>query len=192
MSTLLYTPFRGDTPSEQQLVRATTEPVDNDAPPEMERDVPEFNEVERAETQHAGLATSNLASHWTDSAQTAPFWSGQANVSPSFQRINAPQSSAGYAASLEAGGQFGHGTMPYAIGIEPTIRDGAVFGLDYFAAEQPGIQPYAGNYMELAPGYDRDVTGAAMGRAALTSHQAAQSGYVSQWSGAMQPGARHG
>lgn len=192
MSTALYALHRIDAPADQELARATTEAVDVNDAPDVEDTPPQFNEVERAGEQHAGLTTSDLASHTIPSEKYAPFWSEQANVTPSFAVVNSSQARLGTAAQRESAGQFGHGTMQIMMGIEPVIREGAVFGLDYFEADHPGIQPFAGNYMEQAPGYDRDVTGALAGRAANTSHAAVASGYMSQWAGATMTGAWSG
>ena len=192
MSTALYGAHAIGFQKSEELARATTENVDVDAAPDVEPDPPEFNEVQRSEKQHAGLTTSNLASAWAPGEKYVPSWAGNANVTPSFAEINSAQAQVGTAAAREMAGQFGHGSMPHAIGIEPVLRDGGVFGVDYFAADEPGVQPFAGYYMEQAPGYDRDITGAVAGRAANTSHQAAAAGYSSMWAGAMAPGVRHG
>lgn len=185
MSTALYALGRLESSPDQDLARATTEPVDVNDHANMEAAPPDFNEVERSEEQHAGLTTSNLASFHIPGQQYSPFWSEQSDVTPSFAGVNSRQARLGTAARRESEGEFGHGTMPVTVGIEPIIRDGGFFGLDYFAADQPGIQPTAGAYMEQAPGYDRDVTGRAAAGAAVASHVAVASGYMNQWSGAM-------
>jgi hypothetical protein len=192
VSTALYVLHRVDAPHDQEVARSTTEAVDESAPAAVERDAPEFNEVERDTTQHAGMRPSNLASHFVPSTQYAPRWAQNAQVTPSFAGINERQAVVGTAAGREMGGQFGHGTMSYAIGLEPTIREGGAFGNDYFTADHPGIQPSMGYYMEMAPGYDKDISAAASAQAKVDAHQAVADGYVSVWSGAMMPGARHG
>ena len=192
MSTALYVLHRVDAPQEQKQVRSTTETVDRNAPAAVERDAPEFNEVERSEQQHSGLRLSNLASHYIPSHQYAPGWAGNAQVTPSFAGINERQAVVGTAAGRELSGEQGHGTMSYAVGLEPTIREGGAFGNDYFTADHPGIQPSMGSYMEMAPGYDRDVSASASSQAKTDAHSAVADGYMSVWSGAMMPGARHG
>lgn len=191
MSTALYALHAGHSPADQELARATTEKLNVDESADRETGVPEFNEVERADTQHAGITTSNLAPPYVESHKYAPEWAQQAQVGPSFSRINDRQATAGTAAAREAAGEFGHGTMPVTIGIEPTIRDGGAFGNDYFGVEKPGIQPGMSAMMEQAPGYDADITGAVASRAKETSHSAASSANQ-PWLGAMQPGVRHG
>jgi hypothetical protein len=192
MSTLLYGGHVEHAPVDEQLARATTEPVDIDAPPAVEKDTPEFNEVERDHQPHAGIVTSNLASHYVPSRQYVPGWADNAQVTPSFAQVNAQQATSGTAAAREMAGQQGHGTMAYAIGIEPVIRDGGAMGNDYFAAERPGVQPTAGAVMEMSPGYDRDISAGLSAYAMTSSHEAAQSGYETAWAGAMMPGVRHG
>jgi len=192
VSTALYVLHRVDAPSEQKEVRATTETVDKDAPPAVEHDAPEFNEVERSEARHSGLRLSNLASHYIPSHQYSPGWAGNAQVTPSFAMVNEKQAVVGTAAGREMAGQFGHGTMSYAIGLEPTIREGGAFGNDYFTADHRGIQPSMGSYMEMAPGYDRDISAALSSQAKVDAHEAVASGYTSAWSGAMMSGVRHG
>jgi hypothetical protein len=191
MSTALYALHAGHAPADQELARATTEVLNVDAPADEEQGVPDFNETERAATQHAGLTTSNLAPPYTESHKYAPEWAGQAQVGPSFSRINDRQATAGTAAAREEAGQFGHGTMPVTIGIEPVVRDGATFGTDYFGVEKPGIQGGMSAMMEQAPGYDAELSGALADQAKATAHDAASAGNQ-PWLGAMMPGVRHG
>jgi hypothetical protein len=191
VSTALYALHAGHSPADQELARATTENLNVDEPADLEQGVPEFNETVRADTQHAGITTSNLAPPYVEGHKYAPEWSGQAQVGPSFSRINDRQATAGTAAAREEAGQFGHGTMPVTIGIEPIIRDGGAYGDDYFGVEKPGIQPGMSAMMEMAPGYDTDVTGVVTNNAKLASHDAASSGNL-PWLGAMMPGVRHG
>lgn len=190
MSTLLIVNHVG-IPSDQKLVRSTVEGVDPEAPPAVEKDAPEFNEVERDTAPHVGLRESNLASHWIPSRQYAPGWAGTAQVTPSFALLNERQATQGLAAEREMNGEFGHGTMGYAIGLEPTIREGGAYGNDYFVADRPGIQPGMGTYMEPGPGFDRAISAAAAAQGARDAHESASSGMVSMWAGAMSPGVRH-
>jgi hypothetical protein len=192
MSTALFAMHYVDAPADEKRARSTTEPVDPDAPAAVEQDVPEFNEAERSSTPHHGLRDSNLASHYIRSAKYPPGWAGQAQVTPSFAMVNERQATAGTAAEREMAGQQGHGTMSYAIGLEPTLYEGGALGNDYFTADHPGIQPSMGNYMELPPGYDRDKSAALSAQSAHDSHTAAGAGYTSVWAGAMMPGAWNG
>lgn len=191
MSTALFALHAGNSPADQELARATTERLNVDESPDVEPGVPEFNETVRATEQHAGITTSNLAPPYTESHKYAPEYAGQAQVGPSFSRINDRQATAGTAAQRELAGQYGHGTMPVTIGIEPIVRDGGTFGDDYFGVDKPGIQPGMSAMMEMAPGYDSDITGALAGRGKTNSHDAASAGN-SPWLGAMMPGVQHG
>jgi hypothetical protein len=175
---------------DEETVRATTEPVRVDAPADVDPAAPEnISEVVVATTPHAGISTAQVASHWIEGEQHAPGWADQAQVGPSFSRINDNQAVLGTAASREMSGEFGHGSASYAMALEPVLRDGAVFGQDYFAADHPGIQPAAGRYMESLQ--ERDVAAANAGRASLAAGNAAVAGYT-EWSGAMMSGAWRG
>lgn len=191
MSTALFALHAGNSPADEELARATTERLNVSEAADVETGVPEFNETVRATTQHAGITTSNLAPPYIESHKYAPEYAAQAQVGPSFSRINDHQATAGTAAQREEAGQYGHGTMPVTIGIEPVLREGGAFGDDYFDAGKPGIQPGMSAMMETAPGYDADITGAVAGRAKSTSHDAA-SAANQPWFGAMQSGVRHG
>jgi hypothetical protein len=197
MSTPLYALHTVRAPDEELQARATTEKLPVVEEPAEAEAAPEFNEVIVSPVPHAGLSTHQVASQWNEPEQYVPGWSGNANVTPSFARINEPQASAGTAAGREMAGAFGHGTVAFAQGIEPVIRPGAVFGGSYFAVNgdptdrQDGVQRGMGSYMEQAPGYDRAVTGNNAASAILAAHAAADAGSES-WYGAMLPGVIHG
>lgn len=191
MSTALFALHAGNAPADQELARATTQTVSVDAPPDVEQGIPDFNETVRATTQHDGLTTSDLAPPYIEAHKYIPEWAGNAQVGPSFSRINDTQATLGTAAAREMAGEFGHGSMPVTIGIEPVIRDGGTFGTDYFGVDKPGIQGGMSPMMEQAPGYDADIRGALSNRGKVTSHEAA--GAANQpWLGAMMPGVQHG
>jgi len=175
---------------DEETVRATTEPVHVDAPPEVDNAPPEnISEYKTAVAPHAGLATAQVASYWTDGAQHAPGWADQAQVGPSFSRVNDYQAVLGTAAAREMAGHFGHGSAQFANAMEPGIREGSEFGQDYFQSDHPGIQPGMGNYMETLQ--ERDVAAANANRGKMEAGNAAVAGYA-DWSGAMMGGAWNG
>ena len=187
MSTLLYGMQGVGVSPDEETVRATTEPVNPDAPPDVEETAPDnISEYPRPTTMHAGLSTAAMASFWTEGQQIVPPGLMEAQVGPSFSRINDNQALAGHAAALEAAGIFGHGSASFANAMEPVLREGAEFGQDYFAAFKPGVQPYAGNYMETI--LERNVAAANANRAKVEAGDAAVSGYA-DWAGAMMTGA---
>ena len=139
MSTLLWGDLDG-VPADEAKVRATTAPVEVDAPPAEAQGAPEFNEVETDPNPNlGGLATRQVASDWHEPVQYSPSWAGTATAEHN-AIIDRQVATSGTAAQREAAGQFGHGTYGYAIGIEPVLRDGGAYGNDYFAAEKNEIQ----------------------------------------------------
>ena len=83
----------------------------------------------------------------------SPWWAPYATENHN-EIIDNQVASSGTAAAREMAGEQGHGTMQYAIGIEPEIRDGAFMGNDYFLSHQAEVQDGAGNYMNPTFGDD--------------------------------------
>lgn len=185
MSTLFYAQMREPVPADESVVRSTTAPVEPDAPPAEMQGPPEFNEVETDPNPHLGMVTRQVASDWHPSERYAPGWAGTANPTESNAIVNRQIDSSGTAAAREMAGHQGHGTMAYAVGIEPVIRDGAVFGADYFAAGERPIQETAGADMQPAPGMDRDAVSAAAGKAKTDARDANAAGLYQAWYAAM-------
>ena len=139
MSTLLWGDFDG-VPLDEAKVRATTAPVERDAPPAEAQGAPEFNEVETDSNPNlGGLSTRQLASDWHEPEKYPPSWAGTATAEHN-AIVDRQVASAGSAAERELAGQYGHGTTGWAYGIEPTIREGGAFGNEYFAANERDIQ----------------------------------------------------
>lgn len=181
MSTLLYGLQRAPVPADEAEVRSTVDPSVPDAPPAEAAGPPEWNEVETDPNPHNGLATRQVASDWHQPEKYAPGWAEQANVTPSFATVNARQAQVGTAAAREMAGEFGHGTAAFAIGIEPTVRDGGSFGADYFAAEDRGAQDGIPNQMSLAPGVDHDDVSATAAAAMGASRDATAASTYAAW-----------
>jgi hypothetical protein len=128
-------------------VRETSEPVRKDGIGAEAQHAPEWNEVETdASPQLLGLSQRMVGSDTIDTEKSAPWWAGLASADYE-SVIDRQVSSSGSAARREEAGQSGHGTMQYALGIEPVIRDGAQYGNDYFLSHDRDIQDGAGQYM---------------------------------------------
>lgn len=136
-------------PQNENEVRSTVEPVRTDAPPELDKP-PEWNEFETDDSGSlVGLSPRTVGSDTRDSEQYVPWWQQFANENHN-KLIDDQVSSSGAAAARESHGEQGHGTMQYAIGIDPQIRDGAAFGNEYFTSHDADIQDGAGTYMTPA------------------------------------------
>lgn len=175
----------GGVPADENTVRMTTAPVTPDAPPAMAENAPDFNEVETDRNPMLGMATRQLASTWHDSQKYAPGWiDAVSNGTEHNAIVNRQVSSSGTAAQRESSGQFGHGTMAFAEGIEPVIRDGAQFGNEYFKTNDRSIQDTAGDYMTTPPGMDQNTSEKVSATGKNESRQAVQSSaYKNMWDG---------
>lgn len=152
MSTLLYGMVRTAVPADEAEIRSTTDVVDHDAPSAEMDSAPDFGEFDSDPDTEGGLTSRQLASHVIPSVQSVNPALAEAN-SEHNAIIDRQVSSSGTAAAREAAGEWGHGTLHIQEGIEPTIRDGAAFGEEYFKAERDPIQTGMGAYMTpAAPG----------------------------------------
>lgn len=181
MSTLLYGMDRAPVPVDESAVRSTVDPSTPDAPPAEAAAAPDFNQVETDPNPHNGLATRQVASDWHASERYAPSWADRANPTASFAEVNSRIDSTGTAAARELAGEQGHGTMAYAVGIEPVLREGGAFGADYFAVDPRGAMEGIGDEMSLAPGVDHDVTGAVAGAAKSAARDATAASTYAAW-----------
>lgn len=186
MSSLLFgTIGSHPVPQDEQTVRMTTAPVIPDAPPAMADAAPDFNEVETDPNPTLGMSTRQLASTWHQGEKFSPSWIGNVDAADEHNAIIDRQvSSSGTAAQRESAGVFGHGSMSFAEGIEPTIRDGGAFGNEYFVAERKGIQSTAGDYMTTPPGTDQHTTASLAALAKDAARDSTQySAYRNMWNG---------
>lgn len=160
MSTLLYT--LGDetgTPADSNIVRSTTAKVYLDAPAAEADAPPDFEEVNTDPNPNLGMVNRQLASEWHQPIKGSNAVADQASAEHN-ALVNKTIASIGRAPALEANTDvFGHGSVAWAYGIEPVLRDGAAFGSDYFAANPTGSQEGIPQVMTPAPGYDRQLTG---------------------------------
>lgn len=185
MTSLLYGAVGSfPVPADENVVRMTTAPVTPDAPPAMADSAPDPQEVETDSNPLLGLSTRQLASTWHASEKTAPEWSERATATHD-ALVNDRIASSGTAARREASGEFGHGTLAYAEGIESVgdLRDGGRMGNEYFMVESKDIQGTAGKYMTPPPGSDADTTTRVAGVGQKAARDATVSAYRSMWEG---------
>lgn len=182
MSTLLYALERGPHEhADENVVRRTTFDVNPQLPAKEQDGPPDPNEVQVDSDPHLGIVNRQLASHWHEGHQSAPFYADRATA-PHDSIVNDVRASVGTAAAREASGRFGHGTAKYAEGIEPvsdlTARGG--FGNQYFEIPKPPIQSGTGLYMSPSP----DLEGAKFNAAGATQRSRAayqSSGVYGTW-----------
>lgn len=169
MTSLLYGAVGNyPVPADENVVRMTTAPVTPDAPAAMADDAPVMQEVETDSNPLLGMATRQVASTWHSSEKYSPEWAEQATARHN-EIVNEKVATSGTAAARELAGEFGHGTMAYAVGIEPVngLTDGARFGNEYFATVAKDIQPTAGDYMTpIASDADTSARVSSAGKAA--------------------------
>jgi len=142
-----YVGSSGPTPLTTEEARATAEPVRSDSTGAEAQHAPDWNEQQTdASPQLLGLSQRMVGSDTRDTVKSPPWWAALASADYE-SRIDRQVSTSGTAARREESGQSGHGTMQYAVGIEPVIRDGAAMGNDYFVTNDRAIQDGAGAYM---------------------------------------------
>lgn len=131
----------------EDQARTTVEAIRDD--PEMAEATaaPEFNEIDTDESGELNGLSPRLVGSDTVDTEKYPAWWIPAATENHNVIIDNQVASSGTAAAREAAGQQGHGTMQYALGIEPVIRDGAAFGNDYFLSNPATIQDGMGDYM---------------------------------------------
>jgi hypothetical protein len=150
MTSLFMGQLTNGVPADEKVVRNTATPVDHDAPAAMQNDMPEMSEVETDPNPALGMTNRQKASKWISRLHFRPAWvEGVSNGYQHNMLIDQQVSSSGFAASREAAGDWGHGTMPAAIGIEPVgdLRDGGKMGNDYFLTNDMPVQGTADNTM---------------------------------------------
>lgn len=144
-------------PQDEKTVRSTATPVDHNAPPAMQTDMPEMGELETDPNPDLGLASRQMASNWREGARGVAgtvmdkVTGGTANNAI----VNEQVSSSGFSANQEASG-VSNKNLSYAIGIEPVgdLRPGGKMGNEYFVRDAREAQAGMGDYMTPPPGYD--------------------------------------
>lgn len=173
-------------PADEIVVRSTATPVELNAPPAMQQDMPEMSEVETDHNPNLGMVNRQLSSKYIDRERSTPSWIPEVNASSEHNAIIDRQvSTSGFAASKEARGDWGHGTIPAVIGIEPVgdLREGGKMGNEYFTVNDKDIQPTADpTMMSPAVGIDRAVTGRVAAEGKVNARKAAVAGmYDTYW-----------
>lgn len=159
-------------PMPEEQVRTTLEPVRDDESSAQMHDSPDWNEYRSDESgELTGLTRRQVASDTHEREKYRPWWRMFATVNHNEITDNQIASS-GTAAKREEAGHQGHGTMQYAEGIEPVIRDGARYGNDYFVTHDKTIQDGAGSYMQPDSTQNNWASQVAAARAATSSRQA--------------------
>jgi hypothetical protein len=166
--------------ADENVVRRNTAPVDaTPEPAEIEHD-PGFNELAEDSNPAIGMTTRQLGSKWYDRVKSAPglFLALTKGHNAHNNMINRQIASSGTAAGREDAGEWGHGSFPFAVGIEP-LNPAQVYGQDYFKAytpESPNPAPYdAGVRPAMGNGNDRDAIGAQSAEAKTNARDAGAS-----------------
>lgn len=163
MTSLYFGLLRDGVPAEEKVVRSTAEPYEHDAPAAMQDSRPDPQEIPTDTNPDLGMVNRQLASHWVASEKSVPAWIPESNAQTEHNAIVDRQvATSGTAAAREARGEWGHGTMAYADGIEPVgdLRDGGKMGNEYFVRTERDIQETSDDtMMSVPPGYDQSVKG---------------------------------
>jgi hypothetical protein len=161
-------------PQTENEVRSTVEPIREDTSTSEQTHSPDWNEFDSDESgELVGLSPRVAGSDTRDSEQSQPFWLERAGELHN-PRIDKQVSSSGTAAKREEAGESGPGTMQYALGIEPVVREGASFGNTMFLSNELLAQDGAGEYMAPYAG-DAWNNASQADLAAAASRQAYQS-----------------
>jgi hypothetical protein len=135
------------------------------------------------------MVNRQVASDWHEPEQYAPSWAAEVDANHEHNDIIDRQvSSSGTAAQRETAGQFGHGTLGHAVGIEPTgdlVSPNTKMGNTYFVREDRDIQETAGDMMSVPPGWDQDTRGAVMGQGKDDARDATQASQYAAWYSAL-------
>lgn len=175
-------------PADEKVVRSTATPFDISAPAAMQTDAPEMGEIETDGNPNLGMVNRQLASKWIPREKSTPSWIPEVNNQVQHNLIVDRQvSTSGTAAAREDAGEWGHGTMPAAIGIEPVgdLRDGGKMGNEYFVRNERDIQETADpTMMSPTKDFDRSAVGRVAGEGKRDARMAAMAGaYNTFWNG---------
>jgi hypothetical protein len=166
---------RDGVPADEQVIRHNAPSVEPDAPPAVQDDTPQQGVVEVDGNPSLPMVNRQLASHWVEGQQYTPGWLAAASDQSHAEIINRQIASSGFNAQQEAAGIQGHGTMSYAVGIEPVkdLTEGGKFGNDYFKTNEKDIQDEVTRSIG-PPQVDGDVRSAVMGAGKTAARDAAQ------------------
>lgn len=170
MSSTLIAQYAGSVPADEADTRTTITVVAPDSESAEATHAPDFNTAEHDIDTEGGLTSRAVADYYHPKVKYAPPV-GNANTDFTAE-VDSTISTKGTAAERELAGQFGHGTMPYAESIEPTIREGGAFDNIYFAAGKTPVQDGTMDYMTAARFAD-DQTAANMQSSSAAATKAA-------------------
>lgn len=170
-------------PQTESEVRSTVDVVRTDSTTSEADGPPDFNEFDSDESSElTGITPRQVGSDTHDSVKYPPFWIRFATARHN-AIIDEQVATSGTAARREERGEQGHGTMQYAIGLEPEIRDGAAFGNDYFEFLKRDIQTGAGAFMTPEVSGEQWNNAVAAAFAARNSRDAFQASLYQQFLG---------
>lgn len=185
MTSLYFGMLRNGVPAEEKVVRSTAEPYEPDAPAAVMDSMPDQQEVATDKNPDLGMVNRQLASHWVPSEKSAPAWRENADNAVNHNYVVDRQvASSGTAASREASGEWGHGTMAYAVGIAPQgdLTDGGKMGNEYFVREPRDIQETADDtMMTVPPGYEQGIKGSVAATGKANAREAAVEAAYNTW-----------
>lgn len=189
MPSLWYGMLRDGVPADEQVIRHNAPSVEPDAPPAVQMDKPEQGEVETDGNPSLPMVNRQLASHWVEGQQYTAGWLAAASDQSHAEIINRQIASAGFNAKREEAGIQGHGTMSYAVGIEPVkdLTEGGKFGNDYFKTNEKDIQDDVTRSVG-PPQVDGDVRSAVMAAGKVSARDAATAGLYQAFYAGLQGG----
>lgn len=171
-------------PQNETEVRSTLDIVRTDSTTAEADSPPDFNEFDSDESAElTGLTPRQVGSDTRDREKYPPWWAALATA-PHNRFVDEQVATSGTAAKREERGEQGHGTVQYAVGITPEIRDGVAFGNDYFAFSRRDVQEGAGAYMTPDQSSTRWDNTVAAAFAAKNSRDAFQASLYQQFLGA--------
>lgn len=188
MTSLYFGMLRSGIPADEKVVRTTAEPYEADAPPAVMASTPEQQEVFTDPNPDLGMTSRQVASYYQPGEKGVPNWIPESDSAYLHNAIIDRQvATSGTAAAREAAGQWGHGTMPLTVGIEPVrdLADGGKMGNEYFVRTPRDIQETAdATMMTVPPGYDQGIKGSVTAEGKQNARESAMaSAYNMFWNG---------
>ena len=187
MTNLYFGMLREGVPADEKVVRSTTAPYSSATPPAVMDSMPDQQEVAADPNPDLGLANRQLGSHWVQGEKGTQEWGTRADSAHLHNDlIDRQVASSGTAAAREAAGEWGHGTMSYAVGIAPVsdLVDGARMGNEYFVREPRDIQATSDDsMMSIPPGYETGIKASVLQSGKDSAREAAVSAYDLMWNG---------
>lgn len=165
---------------QEAATRITDEPIRTDGEDAQQQHAPEFNEVTTdTSSELMGLRRRMESSYTVESQQYVPALLPTADALHNVI-IDDQVASSGTAASRESQGISGHGSLQYAIGLEPELHEGSKFGNTYFERDSSPIQDGAEHAMAPIRG-DNWANAVLASQAAANARKAEQDSLYSRW-----------